>query len=151
MGSHYFVSYSRLDSEEFARRLTDKLIGGPPSYPVWLDVRDEQPGDDWDKQIHDAIRECHGVLFLMTQDSVRDDSGCKPEWAWALKYKKPVIPLRFDANAELPFRLASREFIDFTTDFDAGLAATIAWYQANEAWWRPQKAQTEATYARHGQ
>jgi len=122
VGSHYFVSYSRLDSEEFARRLTDKLIGGPPSYPVWLDVRDEQPGDDWDKQIHDAIRECHGVLFLMTQDSVRDDSGCKPEWAWALKYKKPVIPLRFDANAELPFRLASRHFIDFTTGFDAGLA-----------------------------
>ena len=37
------------------------------------------------------------------------------------------------------------------SDFDAGLAATIAWYQANEAWWRPQKAQTEAIYARHGQ
>ncbi len=31
-------------------------------------------------------------------------------------------------------------------DFDRGLAATIAWYRENEAWWRPQKAQTEAKY-----
>jgi dTDP-glucose 4,6-dehydratase len=37
------------------------------------------------------------------------------------------------------------------SDFEAGLAATIAWYQANQAWWRPQKAQTEAKYARQGQ
>ena len=37
------------------------------------------------------------------------------------------------------------------SDFEAGLAATIAWYQANAAWWRPQKAETEAKYARQGQ
>jgi TIR domain len=122
VGNHYFVSYSRLDCEEIARRLADKVTGGTPSYPVWLDVRDEQPGSDWDKQIRDAIRECQGLLFLMTPDSVRDYPGCEPEWAWTLKYKKPIIPLRFDANAELPFRLASRQFIDFATGFDEGLA-----------------------------
>jgi dTDP-glucose 4,6-dehydratase len=32
-------------------------------------------------------------------------------------------------------------------DFRAGLAQTIDWYRANEAWWRPQKAATEAAYA----
>jgi dTDP-glucose 4,6-dehydratase len=37
------------------------------------------------------------------------------------------------------------------SDFEAGLAATIAWYQANEAWWRPQKTDTESKYARQGQ
>lgn len=37
------------------------------------------------------------------------------------------------------------------TDFEAGLAATIAWYRDNEAWWRPAKEVTEATYAAHGQ
>ncbi len=36
-------------------------------------------------------------------------------------------------------------------DFEAGLAATIGWYQENEAWWRPQKAATEAGYAKQGQ
>ncbi|GAA3597516.1 dTDP-glucose 4,6-dehydratase [Agrococcus terreus] len=36
------------------------------------------------------------------------------------------------------------------TDFEAGLAATIDWYRANEAWWRPQKAAAEAKYAAAG-
>jgi dTDP-glucose 4,6-dehydratase len=33
------------------------------------------------------------------------------------------------------------------SDFEAGLAATIAWYQANEAWWRSQKTEAEPIYA----
>ncbi|MCB9407464.1 MAG: dTDP-glucose 4,6-dehydratase [Tetrasphaera sp.] len=32
-------------------------------------------------------------------------------------------------------------------DFRSGLQATIDWYQANEDWWRPMKAETEAKYA----
>ncbi len=32
--------------------------------------------------------------------------------------------------------------------FREGLAATIDWYRANEAWWRPVKEATEAKYAR---
>ncbi|HWD70230.1 MAG TPA: dTDP-glucose 4,6-dehydratase [Solirubrobacteraceae bacterium] len=31
-------------------------------------------------------------------------------------------------------------------DFEAGLAATIAWYRDNAAWWQPQKHETEAKY-----
>jgi dTDP-glucose 4,6-dehydratase len=38
-----------------------------------------------------------------------------------------------------------------TPSFEDGLAATIDWYRANEAWWRPMKAATEAKYARTGQ
>jgi dTDP-glucose 4,6-dehydratase len=36
-------------------------------------------------------------------------------------------------------------------DFDAGLKATIEWYVANEAWWRPHKDAVEAAYAAKGQ
>lgn len=36
-------------------------------------------------------------------------------------------------------------------NFEAGLAATIEWYRANEGWWRPQKAAVEAKYAAQGQ
>nr|WP_228020062.1 dTDP-glucose 4,6-dehydratase [Brachybacterium epidermidis] len=36
-------------------------------------------------------------------------------------------------------------------DFEQGLAATVDWYRANEAWWRPQKEATEAKYAATGQ
>jgi len=34
--------------------------------------------------------------------------------------------------------------------FREGLAATIDWYRANEAWWRPRKEATEAKYATLG-
>jgi dTDP-glucose 4,6-dehydratase len=36
------------------------------------------------------------------------------------------------------------------TDFKDGLAQTIEWYKNSEAWWRPQKAQTEAKYKELG-
>ena len=36
------------------------------------------------------------------------------------------------------------------TDFQESISRTIAWYQDNEQWWRPQKAATEAFYAARG-
>ncbi|GAA2749824.1 dTDP-glucose 4,6-dehydratase [Amnibacterium kyonggiense] len=36
-------------------------------------------------------------------------------------------------------------------DFRAGLEDTIAWYRDHQAWWRPQKAATEARYQEQGQ
>jgi TIR domain len=130
MNGHLFISYSRVDGAEFAALLADHLVAGPPSYPVWLDRRDVRPGDDWDEQIVEAIRSCRGLLFVMTADSVRSGSVSKDEWSRALKYKKPVIPLRLDAEAELPFRLSSRQYIDFSDDFAVGVARLreyLAW------------------------
>ena len=37
------------------------------------------------------------------------------------------------------------------TDFASGLAATIAWYEDNRAWWESVKQETEAKYAAQGQ
>jgi dTDP-glucose 4,6-dehydratase len=37
------------------------------------------------------------------------------------------------------------------SDFEAGLARTIEWYQQHEDWWRPHKQSTEAFYAAKGQ
>jgi dTDP-glucose 4,6-dehydratase len=37
------------------------------------------------------------------------------------------------------------------TNFDEGLAHTVQWYRDHEAWWRPDKASTEAAYAERGQ
>jgi dTDP-glucose 4,6-dehydratase len=36
------------------------------------------------------------------------------------------------------------------TDFESGLEDTIAWYKENKAWWKPQKAETEARYKELG-
>lgn len=37
------------------------------------------------------------------------------------------------------------------TDFETGLQHMIDWYQAHEDWWRTEKAEVEAKYARNGQ
>jgi dTDP-glucose 4,6-dehydratase len=37
------------------------------------------------------------------------------------------------------------------SNFEAGIEDTIKWYRDNEAWWRPQKAETEAKYKEQGQ
>lgn len=122
VAGHLFISYSTLDSTELALKLADELSAGPPEIPVWLDKRDIRPGEHWDEQIVEAIRGAKALLFLMTKDSVQPLSGCKDEWDRALRYKKPILPLLFDLDAEVPFRLGSREYIDFTGSFDAALA-----------------------------
>jgi hypothetical protein len=118
----YFICYSRRDGEKIALTLADQLAAGPPSIPVWLDRRTLQPGIDWDEQIVEALRESAGILYVMTKDSVSPNSECKKEWTRALKYKKAIIPLLLDKEAEMPFRLEPRQYIDFTHDFGAGLA-----------------------------
>jgi hypothetical protein len=128
---YYFISYSRRDAPEFATRLADELRAGPPQYRAWVDRREMQPGQqDWDSQLVEAIKTCAALVFVMTTDSVRDESGCKNEWVAALRYKKPVIPVRLHAGAELPFRLNSLQFIDFSESFDTGVAQLrrhLAW------------------------
>ncbi|MDK1327189.1 dTDP-glucose 4,6-dehydratase [Arthrobacter sp. zg-Y1143] len=37
------------------------------------------------------------------------------------------------------------------SNFEQGIEDTIRWYRENEAWWRPQKAETEAKYKVQGQ
>ncbi len=83
--SHYFISYSSIDAQDFAIQLCDELKAGPPSIPIWLDKRDLRPAEDWDEQIAEAIRTCDGLIFVMSFDSVKAKSICKNEWTRALK------------------------------------------------------------------
>jgi len=121
MSEFFFISYSAVDGEDFAMKLAKKFAAGRPAIPIWLDKRDLRPGEDWDEQLAEAIKTCKGMIFVMSADSVRPDSVCKDEWVRALKYKKPVIPLLLDQDAELPFRLGSREYIDFSDRFASAM------------------------------
>ena len=122
MSNYNFISYSSFDALEFAFKLYDSLLAGPPSIPVWLDKREIKIGQDWDKSIVEAIHICESLIFVMTHDSVEDKSVCKREWIRALRYKKAIVPLLLHPDAVPPFQLEGRQYIDFTGDFDIGLA-----------------------------
>jgi tetratricopeptide (TPR) repeat protein len=135
MNGHHFISYSRFQADEFALNLHDQLLAGPPSIPVWLDARKLRPGQNWPKEIHEAIRTCKSLIFVMTRDSVESQSVCEEEWTSALRYKKPVTPILLDPEAEAPFRLRNRQYISFTDDFEIGLAQLrnhIKWLSSPE-------------------
>ena len=121
--AHCFISYSNADGLDFATRLANELGGGYPFIKVWFDKNEmSSSGDDWDDQISSAISGCKCLLFLMSVDSTAKNSNCKAEWTWALKCKKPVICLLLDKKAVDQFRLSSRQKIDFSSNFDAGMA-----------------------------
>jgi hypothetical protein len=113
MTNHHFTSYSSADAWAFAVKLCDRLQVGPSPIVAWLDRREIRPGEDRDTQIDEAIRTCNSLIFVMTPDSVDDKSVCKKEWSRALKYKKPIVPLCLDRDAEMPFRLEDLQYIDF--------------------------------------
>jgi tetratricopeptide (TPR) repeat protein len=116
MGSH-FISYSILDVD-FALRLLAALQD--VQLPVWVDKRDLHPGR-WDSQIARAIDGCDSLLFVMTRDSVEDQSGCKLEIAYALSHNKPILPLLREPGVRLPYLLGDRQFVDFTGQFKAAV------------------------------
>jgi len=118
--AYHFISYSSVDAPEFAVNLRDELEA--ESVQVWHDKRDLRPAEDWDEQIIEAIRSCESLIFVMSLDSVKAKSVCKNEWTRALKYKKPVIPILLNHDAEIPFRLGSRQYIDFSGDFRQSIA-----------------------------
>src|SRR4029434_219085 len=79
-----------------------------------------RPGEAGTEQIVEGIRTCESLVFLLTADSVHPNSVCKNEWTRALKYKKPVIPIRLEHGVEMPFRLDPREAIDLDGALDKG-------------------------------
>jgi dTDP-glucose 4,6-dehydratase len=68
----------------------------------------------------------------------------QPEDAFDFVQDRPGHDLRY-SNDSSKIR-TELGWVPQYADFTEGLAATIDWYRANEWWWKPQKAETEARY-----
>jgi len=142
------------------RQITNVLNGGQPRlYGAGLNVRDWIHVDDHSAAVLLITAEGKiGETYLIGADGERSNKQVVETILELMGRSRTDYDHVTDrAGHDLRYAIDSSKlrmelgWQPIFSDFEAGLAATIAWYQANEAWWRPQKTDTESKYARQGQ
>ncbi|MDQ2849862.1 MAG: dTDP-glucose 4,6-dehydratase [Actinomycetota bacterium] len=142
------------------RQITTMLDGGRPRlYGDGLNVRDWIHVDDHNDAVWAIIeRGAIGETYLIGADGEADNLTVVRTLLGLLDREQDDFDHVSDrAGHDRRYAIDStrlRTELGWTPqypDFRAGLAATVAWYQDNEDWWRPTKASTEAGYAAAGE
>jgi hypothetical protein len=107
---HVFISHSRVNSST-ALRLCDELR--KRSVDTWLDVRDLEPGAEWDRGVVSAIQGAAGFVFLIGPPGP-GDRWQTFEWQqvvnleYYLDPSKPLIPVLI-GDPDVPGFLKTRQ------------------------------------------
>ncbi len=146
--------------EKFIPRQVTNVIDGvrPKLYGSGQNVRDWIHVDDHNAAVWTILEKGRlGETYLIGADGEKDNKTVvesilelmgQPADAYDLVSDRPGHDLRYAIDAsKLRDELG---WVPQYTTFREGLAATIEWYRANEAWWRPQKDATEKKYAQLG-
>lgn len=141
------------------RQITNVIDGGRPKlYGAGLNVRDWIHTEDHSSAVLTILERGRiGETYLIGADGERNNLDVvrmilrhfgRPEDDFDHVTDRAGHDLRYAIDStKLRTELGWAPTYD---DFEAGLAATIAWYQQHEGWWRPAKEQTEAKYAAVG-
>jgi dTDP-glucose 4,6-dehydratase len=142
------------------RQITNVIDGGRPKlYGAGLNVRDWIHADDHSSAVWTILnRGVVGETYLVGADGEQNNLDVvrmilahfgRPEDDFDHVNDRAGHDLRYAIDSsKLRSELGWQPQF---ADFESGLARTIEWYQSNEAWWRPSKQLTEATYAAQGQ
>ena len=118
-----FISYAAKDCD-FALRLAHDLdVRG---VITWLDQRDIQPGQDWDREVSSALNSASNFIVIFSPDAVTSER-VRHEISLAVHQSKTIIPvLHRDVNTPhpLPFYLTEKP-VDLQADYHKGLAALL--------------------------
>jgi len=143
--------------EKFIPRQITNVIDGvrPKLYGTGENVRDWIHVEDHNSAVWSIIDKGRlGETYLIGADGEKDNKTVielilelmgQPSDAYDHVNDRPGHDMRYAIDAS-KLRTELGWEPRYTT-FEDGLAATIDWYRANEAWWRPQKDATEAKYA----
>jgi hypothetical protein len=117
-----FLSYSRKDYY-FAESLAFHLMR--QGVPVWLDVRDLEPGKDWERGLEEALDAATTVVLVASPDSM-ESPNVRNEWQRALRHGKRIVLARF-RGAKIPAELEQCESVDFRLPFGRALRTLVAY------------------------
>jgi len=103
-----FISYSHQD-KSFARKLAGELESA--GMKVWWDFDSLKGGQDWQKEIENAIKQCDFFLVTLTPDAITSE-WVGNEITYANQAQKTIIPLHLK-ECEIPIGLIKKQYIDF--------------------------------------
>lgn len=141
------------------RQITNVLVGEKPRlYGTGENVRDWIHTEDHSSAVLTILEKGKiGETYMVGADGERNNKQVfedilelmgKPRDWYEHVNDRPGHDLRYAIDAtKLRTELGWQPRY---TDFQAGLADTIKWYQDNEPWWRPQKEATETKYKELG-
>lgn len=157
--SNNYGAYQHI--EKFIPRQITNILAGikPQLYGEGLNVRDWIHASDHSSAVHTILEKgAVGETYLIGADGEENNITVlrtilrlmgQPEGAFDHVVDRPGHDLRYAIDGS---RLrAELGWEPQFTNFEAGLADTISWYENNRAWWEPLKAEVEAKYAKAGQ
>lgn len=111
-GRHIFLSYRSTDAE-FALKLAASLKN--EGVNLWMDRLDIDPGDDWRKELGNALTGASAVIAILSPGYVAS-KYCQRELARADRLGHPVFPILLGAVAEhdWPLEIERYQYIDFS-------------------------------------
>ncbi len=89
-----FISYSRKD-QRFAKKLARDLKAR--GIDVWIDQSDIRGGDDWLKEITDAINERQAFIIILSPNSIKS-KYVKREFRYADNKNKKIFPIDYKSH-----------------------------------------------------
>jgi len=153
-----FISHALPEDNEFTRWLALRLA--KEGYTVWCDLTKLLGGEDFWRDIQDAIKNrATKFLFVHSRNS-NEKTGVLQELALAKRVGKErhdfVIPLKIDdlSNDEAAIELVRINSVDFSQGWTAGLARLLEKLEKDHvpkdprfnpgtvaSWWRDQQRQ----------
>jgi hypothetical protein len=121
MAASIFISYAGRDLKT-ADALCRALEAA--GFSCWMASRDVPPGENFQIAIVRAIRAAQVMVLVFTQHSNHSEEVAK-ELALASQTRLRVLPLRMEdvlPNEAFAYEFATRQWIDFSLGWDAGLA-----------------------------
>lgn len=120
LGNSYFLSYSR-DDESLAMRFAHDLR--ERGIAMWVDQLDIRPSERWDRAIERAVRECRGLVVILSPRSVASDNVAD-EISFAIDSGKSVLPIMIE-RCTLPLRITRMQVINATGSYDRALEQCV--------------------------
>lgn len=110
-----FVSYASEDKESVLN-LCNKLA--LENIDVWFDIQKILPGQDWEHEIHEAIRESDAIIICLSRKSIEKEGYVQKEIKIALSLadKKPeqtifIIPAKLE-DCQVPSALGQVQWVN---------------------------------------